>query len=63
MAHVRFLLKVITVCFRDKVGFDCKNNHRYSKSTNFWLNIIDKINCKILVVMLYILSRLRLRKI
>lgn len=54
MAHVRFLPKVVTVCFRIEIGFDCKHNRRRSKLANFWLNIISKINYKTLVVIYHI---------
>lgn len=55
MRRMRFLSKAITICSRKKIKFNCKNNHRYSKLVNFSLDIINKINCKMLVVILYIL--------
>lgn len=63
MAHVRFLPKVLIIYFREKAIFDCKHNYKRSKSANFWLDSISKINCKRLVVMLYTLLGLRLKKI
>lgn len=56
MRYVRFSFKVIIIWFREKVGFNCKNNYRYDKSTNFWLDIINKINCKILIVKSYLIT-------
>ena len=35
MARVRFLPKVVTVCFGEEAGFDFKNNHARSKLANF----------------------------
>lgn len=51
---MKFLLKVITVYFGKKEEFDCKNNYKYGKLANLWLNNISKINCKMLRVLLYI---------
>lgn len=50
---MKFLPKVVTVCFGETARFDCKNNHGCSKLPNFWLDIISKINYKMLVVMSY----------
>ena len=61
--RVRFLPKVVIVCSGEKKGFDYKNNHGYGKLTNFWLNNISKINCRMLVVLSYTSSRLKLKKI
>lgn len=55
MVHVKFLPKVVTICFRKKSRFDCKNNHRRNKLAYFKLNIISKINYKMLVIMSYTL--------
>ena len=63
MKCVIFLPKVVTVYFREKTGFDCKYNHRYGKLANFWLDIINKINFKTLVVISYTSSGLRSRKL
>lgn len=63
MVYMRFPPKVVNVCFRKKVEFDYKNNYMYNKLANSWLNIISKINCKILIVILYILFKLGFRKI
>lgn len=57
------MLKAIIVYFRKKKEFGYKNNYGYNKSANFCLNNISKINYKTLIVMLYILSELSLRKI
>lgn len=32
---MRFLLKFITICFREKVRFNCKNNHKCGKLAQF----------------------------
>lgn len=34
MVYLRFLLKVITICFRKKAEFNYKNNHKYNKLAN-----------------------------
>ncbi len=54
MGCVRFLPKAIAICFREKKGFDCKNNHGCGKSANFWLDNIGKFNCKMLIVLVII---------
>lgn len=58
MANVRFPPKFVTICSGEKVGFDYKNNHRGNKFANFWLDIIGKINCKMLVFISYTSSEL-----
>ena len=63
MRRVKFLAKTITVCSGEEEGFDCKNNYKCGKSTNFRLDNISKINYKMLVVLSYILSELGTRKI
>lgn len=63
MWYIRILPKAVTISSREKAGFNYKNNHKNSKSANFWLNTINKINYKIWVVMSYALSRLELRKV
>lgn len=60
---MRFLPKIVTGYFGEKTRFDYKNNYGYSKLANFWLDIIGKINCKIPVVILYILLGLRWKKV
>ena len=63
MGRVRFLPKAVTICSREKKGFDCKNNHRCNKSANFRLDNISKINYRMLVVLSYISLGLELRKV
>ena len=63
MGRVRFLSKAVTICSGEKEGFDCKNNHGRGKLANFWLDNINKMNCRMLVVLSYILSRFGLRKV
>ena len=58
MGHMRFLLKGEIICFEEEKGFDCINNHKCGKLTNFWLDNISKIYCKMLVVLSYISSEL-----
>ena len=63
MGYMRFPSKVIIVCSGKKEKFDYNNNYGYSKSANFWLDNISKINYKTLVVLSYTLSGLRSKKI
>ena len=63
MRYLRFLPKIIIVYSGEKTGFDYKNYYKHNKLANFWLNIICKINYKILVVILYISLRLGSKKI
>ena len=63
MEYVRFLSKAIIICFGKKEKFDYKNNYKCGKLANFRLDNISKFNCRMLIVLLYILSRLRLKKI
>lgn len=35
---MKFLVKAVTICSREEKRFDYKNNHRYGKLANFWLN-------------------------
>lgn len=35
MPYMRSPPKAITICFREKIRFDCKNNYRYNKLANF----------------------------
>lgn len=60
---MRFLLKVVTICFEEKEEFDYNKNHRHGKLANFRLDNISKIDYKMLVVLSYISSRLGSRKI
>lgn len=63
MRYIRFLPKAVTVCFKEKKEFDCKNNHNYGKLANFQLDNISKIHSRILVVLSYTLLRLGLKKV
>lgn len=63
MRYMRFLPKTITINSEKEVGFKYKNNHKYNKSANFWLDNISKIDCRILVILLYTLSKLKSKKI
>ena len=63
MWYMTFLPNAITVYSREKAEFDYKNNYRYGKLANFWLDTINKIKSKILIVMSYILSGLGLKKV
>ena len=49
--RMRFLPKAVTICFEKKEGFNCKNNYKYTKLANFWLDNSSKINYKRLVVL------------
>lgn len=51
------------IYLRKKAGFYYKNNHRYNKLANSRLNIISKINLKILIVILYTLLELESKNI
>ena len=63
MGRIRFLPKVGTICSGDEKEFDCKNNHRCGESANLQLDIISKINYRMLIILSYILSSLELRKV
>ena len=54
MGRVRFLPKAVTIYSGKKEGFDYKNNYECGKSTNFRLDNIGKINCRILVILVII---------
>lgn len=43
---VKFLLKFVIVYSKQKVGFNCKNNYKRNKFANFWLYILNLINCR-----------------
>ncbi len=58
-----FMSKAITVCTGEEAGFDCKNNHGRCKSAIFRLDTISKVNFRLLVVMSYTSSGLRLRNV
>lgn len=60
---IRYLLKAVIVCYTKIAGFDNKNYYKRGKLANFWLDTISKIKCKILVIMSYISSKLKLKKI
>lgn len=53
MERVKFLPKVLTLCFREEKRFNYKNNHGRNKSANFRLDNICKINYRTLVVFSY----------
>ena len=55
MQYMRFPPNVVTICSKEEKGFDCKNNYKYGKSANFWLNKISKFKCRTLVVLSYTL--------
>lgn len=44
--------KAVTVISGEKAGFNCKNNYRYYKLANFWLNTISKVNFRLLVIII-----------
>lgn len=50
MQCVRFLPKTVIVFFGKKRKYDCKDNHRYGKSANFWPDNMSKIDYKMLVM-------------
>lgn len=55
------MLKVIIIYIDKKTGFNYKNNYKYYKLANFYPDTISKINFRLLIVMLYILSELKSR--
>lgn len=55
--------KVIIVCTNNKAGFYCKNNYGHYKSAIFWLDTINKVNFRLLVIMSYTSLGLRSRNI
>lgn len=61
--RIKFPPKVVIIYFGEKARFDWKKNHGHNKLANFWLDIINKINCKTLVVMSYTSSGFGSRKI
>ena len=63
IVYIKVLLNVITIYFRKIVRFNYKNNHGHNKLDNFGLNIISKINYKILIIISYTLLGFKLRKI
>ena len=50
MTSRRVSLKVVNVFNGEEARFDFRNNHGHNKSANIWLDIISKINCRMLVV-------------
>lgn len=50
---MKFPPKVVTVYFREEKGFDCMDNYGRSKLANFWLDNINKMNCKTLIILSY----------
>lgn len=60
---MRFIPKTIIVCFDKKAGFNYKNNYKYCKEVDVWLDIITKVNFKILINISYIFWELKSRKI
>lgn len=52
-----FSPKTIILYSREKAGFDSKNNHKCRKLTNFKLDVINKIDFRMLAVNLYLLYR------
>ena len=63
MECISFLPKSIIICYKEKKGFDYKNNSQCDQLINFYLDNINNINCKILVILLYILLVLELKKV
>ena len=59
---MRFPPKALIVYSENKTEFDYMNNQRCNKLTNFWLDIISKMNFRMLIVMLYISLGLRLKR-
>lgn len=51
MKCMTFLPKIVTIYFKEKIRFNYKLNYRRSKPANFCLDILNKINFKMLVVM------------
>ena len=41
--RIRFPPKAVTVYSGEKEQFDCKNNYRYGKLANFWLDNISNL--------------------
>lgn len=58
-----FLPNALTIYFKKKEEFNCKNNYGRNKLANFWLDNISKINYTMLIVFLYTLLKLSLKKI
>lgn len=62
MGYLRFLTNSVTVFSREEKGLNSKNDYGCSKLANFWPDNISKINCRILLVISYILSKFRLKE-
>lgn len=48
---MEFISKAITIYNNKKIGFDYKNNYKYYKLATFLLDIINKINFRLLIIM------------
>ena len=60
---MRFPLKAVTTCFKEKTKSNCKKNHKCGKLANYWLDIMSKMNFRMLVVILYALLTFGSKKI
>lgn len=63
MWRIRFKPKAITIYINKKESFDCKNNNEHCQSAIFQLDIISKVNFRLLIVILYTLLKLGLRNV
>lgn len=59
----KILSKSITIYANEKALFNGKNSYWYSKSADFWLDIISKINCIVVVIISYMSLKLRSHKV
>lgn len=55
--------KVVIIYTSEEARFNYKNNYKHYKLATFWLDIISKVNFRLLIVMSYITSKLRLRNV
>lgn len=46
MAYVRFAFRAITIYSIEQEEFDNKNNHKYNKLANIWVDNMNNINFK-----------------
>ncbi len=53
MWYMGFMPKAISIYINEKAGFGYKNNHGHCKFVIFWLDIISKVNFRLLVVISY----------
>ena len=60
---MRFPPKAVIICFEEEERFNCKNNHECGKLADFQLDNMNKFNYKMLVVLLYISSKLGLGQV